>query len=171
MSVDCGYMSSICDCLLFCVTYFLLKNTSHQGLPNHFSKLHTHTRARASVNTHIYPHFKHRPTTSLKGEAQHHLPCSPCQGNHSNPVLPPLAPSLAGGASWLHECCKESEWAQWHSARAQLNTALHHITRKARTHAYKCSEWWHVEAEIHSRCGQYLCGAGTWGHYIDNGKR
>lgn len=72
----------------------------------------------------------HRPITSLKSKAQHHLPCCPCHGNHNNHVLRPSVLSLTAEASQLHECRKESEWAQWHSARAQLNTALHRVAHK-----------------------------------------
>lgn len=53
------------------------------------------------------------------------------------------------------------------TSHTQARMHAHTHTHK-RTHAYKCSKWWHVLAEIH---GQYLCGAGTRGHHIDKGRR
>lgn len=127
--------------------WFLLNNSSCQGRPNHFC-------AHMCTHEHPHPHSEQTSTCDpntdlqhpLKSEARHHLPRSPCHDNHSNPVLPPSALPLAGGASWLHRCCKESEWAQWHSARALLNTALHHITHTS-THA--CAHT-HINAHMHA---------------------
>lgn len=124
-----------------------------------FKSAYTHTERWS----YIYLILRHRPTTSLKSKGQHHLPFCPCHGNHNNHVLPPSALSLAAGASQLHECRKESEWAQWHSARARVNTALHRIARKHTNawikNALSDGTWRKFTASVAEAC--YLLPEGT----------